>query len=128
MILKKFCIIRDMLKIKNMKNLMLLFLLLFFNCSKKDTQEVFVPIVLEKHDYACIHSILYELKGSIKTIKYLEDVLNVTEDSIKTYAQKETYTKLIYLYLPDTAFFTSIEKCVTYSQIIPKDVKPIFTK
>lgn len=117
-----------MLKIKNMKNLMLLFLLLFFNCSKKDTQEVFVPIVLEKHDYACIHSILYELKGSIKTIKYLEDVLNVTEDSIKTYAQKETYTKLIYLYLPDTAFFTSIEKCVTYSQIIPKDVKPIFTK
>jgi hypothetical protein len=110
-----------------MKNLMFLFLL-FISCSKKDVQEVFNPVVLEKHDYACIHFISYGLKGSTKTLKYLEDVLNVTEDSIKTYAHKETYTKLIYLYLPDTAFFTSIEKHVTYSQIIPKDAKPIFTK
>lgn len=110
-----------------MKNL-ILFLIVCLSCSKKELQESMPPIILEKHDYACIHNIQYQGLVDVVFIKYLEDVLNVTEDSIIKYTQKETYEKLVFLYLPDTAFFVNYKKVTTYSKIISKEVKPIIIK
>lgn len=110
-----------------MRNIMMC-LLFCAGCTKAELQETQEIINIEKHDYVCYHNIMYTPDNGRGDIRYFEELLNITEDSIQKYAQKETYSKQVFMYFADTAYFVQITKTVTYSQIISKDVKPIFTK